>query len=247
MAKHYEKLDPGEVRTTIDALSRRIHDRFPGSGLHGVSRRLAELGAVAGPRAAQLSRPFWGLRIAAALLVLAGLAGGAAALSSLHVASGPVPWHELVQALDAGINEIVLISAAIFFLFTLGIRIRRRRVLRALYELRSVAHIIDMHQLTKDPERLHVVYVPTPSSPVPQLGALELERYLDYCSELLSLTGKVAAVYVEAIDDPPLLAAAGEIEALCAGLSGKIWQKIDVIQTLSSISSKDSSGRSRAP
>ena len=52
------------------------------------------------------------------------------------------------------------------------------------------------------------------------------------CSELFSLTGKVAAVYVEAIDDPPVLAAAGEIETLCTGLSRKVWQKINVLQTL---------------
>ena len=47
---------------------------------------------------------------------------------------------------------MVLIGAAIFFLVTLETRVKRRRALAALHELRAIAHIIDMHQLTKDPE-----------------------------------------------------------------------------------------------
>ena len=53
--------------------------------------------------------------------------------------------------------------------------------------------------LTKDPERLRVVYRPTLASPPPVLDRLQIGRYLDYCSELLSLCGKVAAVYAQAL------------------------------------------------
>jgi hypothetical protein len=35
---------------------------------------------------------------------------------------------------------------------TIETRVKRRRALRAIHELRSIAHVIDMHQLTKDPE-----------------------------------------------------------------------------------------------
>ena len=61
---------------------------------------------------------------------------------------------------------------------------------------------------------------------------LDLGRYLDYCSELLSLCGKVAALYVQRFDDGVALAAVNEIEGLCTGLSRKIWQKIIVLQAL---------------
>jgi len=35
----------------------------------------------------------------------------------------------------------------------------------------------------------------------------ELGRYLDYCSEMLSLTGKVAALYAQDLDDPVVVEA----------------------------------------
>jgi hypothetical protein len=41
---------------------------------------------------------------------------------------------------------VVLVGAGIFFMVTLETRIKRRRALAALRELRAVAHIIDMHQ-----------------------------------------------------------------------------------------------------
>ena len=57
----------------------------------------------------------------------------------------------------------------------------------------------------------------------------ELGRYLDYCSELLSLTSKIAALFVERFNDPVTLSAVNEIESLTAGLSRKIWQKISML------------------
>ena len=58
----------------------------------------------------------------------------------------------------------------------------------------------------------------------------EIGRYLDYCSELLSLTGKIAALYVQHFDDAVVIASANEVEQLCTGLARKIWQKITLLQ-----------------
>jgi len=54
----------------------------------------------------------------------------------------------------------------------------------------------------------------------------ELGGYLDYCSELLSLTSKLAALYAERFSDSVVLQAVDEVETLTTGLSRKIWQKI---------------------
>ena len=54
-------------------------------------------------------------------------------------------------------------------------------------------------------------------------------RYLDYCSEMLSLTGKVAVLYVQDFGDPIVTASANEVEQLCTGLSRKIWQKLMIL------------------
>ncbi len=52
-----------------------------------------------------------------------------------------------------------------------------------------------------------------------------LERYLDYCSEMLSLTGKLAALFAQSCRDPEVVAGAGDIEQLTTALSRKIRQK----------------------
>ena len=59
----------------------------------------------------------------------------------------------------------------------------------------------------------------------------ELGRYLDYCSELLSLISKIAALYVQRFDDEVLLGAVDEVESLTSGLSRKIWQKIIILDS----------------
>ena len=61
------------------------------------------------------------------------------------------------------------------------------------------------------------------------MSAFDLRRYLDYCSEMLSLTGKVAALYLQTLDDSAVVTVVNEIETLTTGLSRKIWQKIDLV------------------
>ena len=60
----------------------------------------------------------------------------------------------------------------------------------------------------------------------------QLTRYLDYCAEMLSLTGKLAALYGERMRDPVVIEGVNEIENLTTGLANKIWQKISMIGEL---------------
>jgi hypothetical protein len=144
----------------------------------------------------------------------------------------PVQWGnfnlgELLQILEATTNEIVLIGAALFFLFSIENRVKRGRALKALYALRSIAHVIDMHQLTKDPSRdpLH----DTKSSPKVALNPFQLVRYLDYCSEMLSLVGKIGALYSQVSRDEVVLSTINELESLTSNLSALLWQKITIL------------------
>ena len=130
---------------------------------------------------------------------------------------------------ESGINDVVLVGAGVFFLLTLETRIKRRRALTAIRELRAIAHIIDMHQLTKDPEPILRTGPPTAHSPKRSMTPFELSRYFDYCSETLAIVSKVGALYVQAFPDTVALDAVDDLEDLCAGLSRKIWQKIMVL------------------
>ncbi len=107
--------------------------------------------------------------------------------------------------------------------------VERIERLRAPNELRSLAHVVDMHQLTKDPEQFSPEHRETASSPVRPLTRYELARYLDDCSETLSLTSKVAALWAQRFEDAVVLGAVNEVEALTTGLSSKIWQKLSIL------------------
>ena len=222
-------LDADEIVRTIDTLARRIEERFPGAGLGRVCRELLAIARHARERAQWIARPILALRVVTAALAVLIVAGLGLTLARLKPPAGGFEIGQFIQVLEAGINDLVLIGAAIFFLGTLEGRIKRRRALRALHELRSIAHIIDMHQLTKDPERTIGQAPTTESSPTRRMTPIELGRYLDYCSEMLSLTGKVAALYVQHFDDSVALQAVNEIEDLTTGLSSKIWQKLMIL------------------
>jgi hypothetical protein len=229
----HQFLDAEEVVRTIDRLALRIAERFPSSNLSRVCRQLLTVAKQAKARSARIARPVWSLRLFTLLLVLLILGGSAATVAFLELPSRGLNLVEFIQLLEAAINDLVLIGAAVFFLFTLETRVKRRRALAAIHELRSIAHIIDMHQLTKDPERILYRGRETASSPREEMTMFELNRYLDYCTEMLSLTGKIAAVHVQSFEDSVALASANEVESLCTGLSRKIWQKIMVLHSLS--------------
>jgi hypothetical protein len=144
----------------------------------------------------------------------------------------PTEWtlSAVLQTIESGINDIVFFGIAVFFFVTVESRVKRKRALAMLHHLRSLAHIVDMHQLTKDPERLMAAGPAfTPGAARPASGA-DLAKYLDFCSELLSLISKLAALLVQRFDDSVVLAGVNEVEALTTGLSGKIWQKIDILE-----------------
>ena len=108
---------------------------------------------------------------------------------------------------------------------------KRRAALQALHELRSIVHVIDMHQLTKDPSLVVTVAGKTASSPQRVLSPFEVARYLDYCSEMVSLTSKVAVLFAQGFPDPVVTEVVSDIERVAAGLSQKIWQKIMILQS----------------
>ncbi len=164
-----------------------------------------------------------------ALLSALIVAGLLATLHSLRAPTQSFQLVEFVQLLESGINDVVLVGAAIFFLVTLENRIKRHRALAAIHEMRAIAHVIDMHQLTKDPEWVLGRGQETGVLPARTMSAFELSRYLDYCSEMLSLTGKVAVLYIQHFDDDVALAGVNEVENLTNGLSRKIWQKLMVL------------------
>ena len=228
----YRSLDPNQIVQTCRATNERVSERFAGSGLSKVAAELLSVSEQAAGLSTWFARPHWPLRALAGLGIAAVLiiVGEVALNIKVQPTFGSIA--EFLQGLDAAINEVVFIGIAAFFFITLETRLKRRRALKAIHELRSMAHIIDMHQLTKDPERIAGAPAETEMISKRPRNPAELIRYLDYCSDLLALISKIAALYVQNFDDPVTISAVNEVENLTNGLSRKIWQKIMIFDRI---------------
>jgi len=225
-------LDPHELVRTIETLRDRLSERFPGSGLSRLADDMAQIATVTISRIAWVVTPNLPLRIGvgALIVVILGLIGGLVVQVRGGISIENNGFADLLETLESLMNDIFLIGASIFFLVTVESRIKRHRALAFLRELRALAHIIDMHQLTKDPH-LHLNELERSSDPAARIMSRDdLTRYLDYCSDMLALLGKVAALYAQNSDDAVVLAAVDEVEALTTGLSSRIWQKITILE-----------------
>ena len=233
----FRSLDATRIADTTDRLGKRIAERFPGSGLSGVAESLRAEIVAAADTARWLAKPQWWVRGIAVVIVSSMVALVAATVWMLK--DGVQLFSsvaDFVQGIDSAVNELVLLVAASYFLAGWENRRKRKRALRALHVLRSLAHIIDMHQLTKDPELVLTTEQGTPSSPKRTFTAFELARYLDYCSEMLSVISKAAALYVQNFDDPVTLAAVNDVEQLTGSLSQKLWLKIEILERVAPLS-----------
>lgn len=222
------RLEQAELIKTATRLGQRIRSRFPEAHLNEVASQLQALTEQHAERSESIRRPNWGLRFVSATLLLAGLATLLLLFASVRFRhDGDWQIGEAMQALEAGVSMLFFLGAGAVLASSLELRTKRRRCLEALHELRAIAHLVDLHQLSK---------LPTEGDEEAQVGPAEttlttsqLIVYLDFCSEMLALIGKVAALYVQEFPDEKATGAVDDIEDLTNGLSRKIWQKIMVL------------------
>jgi len=226
-------LRAGAILKTTEKLKQRISERFPESGLFGVCKEFHQLAIRSEDLAQRLQGPIWPVRLAAmaAAILLVGIVIWALSHLIQHFKFDASGIFSLLQTTESAINELIFLGLALFSLLSLEMRIKRHSALKALHRLRSIAHVVDMHQLTKDPAYLlsKAKISDTESSPKRTLTRHQLMRYLDYCSELLALNAKVAALFAQNTDDSVVLSAVNDLELLVQGLSVKIWQKIMIL------------------
>jgi hypothetical protein len=221
-AAKFRRLEAEKIIETVKELHHRIEERFPGSGLGKVIAELQQVAEETVERTRWIQRPHLLLRCVAVMLSL-----GIVVLLTFLVAHIKQfnfdDFTNSVQALDSSIGSVVFVGAAILFFINWEHRIKRDRAL---------AHIVDMHQLTKDPESYAGQGQHTARGRKRAMSPFELNRYLDYCSDALALISKIAALYVQGFQDPVLLDAVDDVEDLTAGFSRKIWQKITILENL---------------
>ena len=246
--KHnYRRLEPDKLVSTIEDLQKRIAHHLGERGLTRICGELATVARDARTRVARLQRPNWSLRlipIAAAgvvayltMMVTSSLGQVEANIDAV-LAKHLMVLKEDVQGVMRAVRKLLsdltipialavpvpLVLGMFAFIWTLESRWKRRHVLRYLHELRSIIHVIDMHQLTKDPHH------PSDPGDPDHVAGEKLMRYLDYCSELLSLSAKVAALYAESSHDPVVISTVSDLGQITSNLSNKIWQKLNIVE-----------------
>jgi hypothetical protein len=229
-SQRYRQIDREHVMLTIERLRNRINERFPDSGLGRVAAELINIAQETSSLSAYFARPNWAIRSATIVGILAMLTTVIFVATTVRFDFNVSGLTDFFQGAEAAASMLVFLGATLFFLASLETRLKRSKALPALHQLRSVAHIVDMHQLTKDPEQLAFPATSTASSPRRTMTPIELGRYLDYCSELLSLVSKLAALHVQHLNDAVVLEAVNDIEQLTNQLSNKIWQKITLLE-----------------
>lgn len=137
------------------------------------------------------------------------------------VSSNPVgAGHAGLSVIESGVNDAVFVGIGLTFLARAEVALKRRRALQSLRQLRSLAHVIDLHQLSKDPSKFPAGH---------SGGAVnrqQTETYLQFCVELLAIVGVLAAMHAQELADVQVVAAASDIERLSVGLSEKMWNKV---------------------
>jgi hypothetical protein len=127
------------------------------------------------------------------------------------------PLDEILRFLDETKGAALYLGAFLVAFITVEVRLKRRRALRAIGELRAVGHIVDMHQLAKDQTIEEFRERTTPEHMV---------SYLHACIALLALLSKVGQLYVEHFPYTVATQAVNDFEMIATGLSNKIWIKL---------------------
>lgn len=226
----YRRLSPDLIIDTVAKLSDRMEARFGGRGLTRVAQELTAFAREETGRAQRIARPMFFLRSLVYLFIIFGIAVIGYIGWTVKIDIQTQPSLDMFEGVEAFINLLILLSAGVWFLLNLETRWKRHAVLERINQLRSIAHVIDMHQLSKDPMVDLHDGVDSETPPESDLHGYDLVRYLDYCADLLAITGKLAAIYLEYVEDPVVISSVNDFESITGELSRKIWQKVTVLE-----------------
>ena len=227
------RLDSAYVEETVGRLEARIRARFPdrrlGDAAHSLRTAVPQIHEGFEASKSRRRHIRWAARAASAVIVLAALAALVLALRDpvLHGTDSSVDWLPIIEST---VNDLIFGSIAVFFLWALPERLERRTLLDLLHRLRSLAHVVDMHQLDKDPEQARRRLPPDLGEPGPpdhgRRGAAPLPRLL----QRAGLAHRQDGGPVRGADVRPGGARHGQRDRDRDGAHvQKIWQKISLL------------------
>ena len=136
------RLDPNRILETLEKLERRIGDRFPKSGLRDICNQLLDVVKRSKSNIDWISKPNIPLRVFTIVLILMGVGGLAYSIKYIDIQLSSTTLGHIVGVFEAIFNDLILIGAALFFLISTENRIKRKRSLKALNDLRSLPMLL---------------------------------------------------------------------------------------------------------
>lgn len=218
------RLDPAKIIETADHLARRVSEKLPDSNLAGLAAELAQVARQTEERAREARQPILAIRIASVLAVCGTVFGLWYLARHIHARWEFGTVTEVFEATDAGFNLLVILAGALWSFLTLEARIRRRKALKSIEELRDFIHVIDITQLYYTPD----LYNP---NPVNSLSSLNIDyTYLLFCTEMLTLISNLAPLYTRGAAGDSILRAVSDVEMLANAISAKLLSKADTVR-----------------
>jgi hypothetical protein len=220
------------VAATASKLVERISSRFGQDHLTDVALQVERVARMSDAKLKKSLRLGRVIRWLTWPWVLAAALGIVAWIRSLHLTIELKDAGDLAQSLDSIFQLLLVLGAGAWFLLSIGSKVQRAALLKALQELNELAQVVDLIQLDKDPDRLHFSKEQR-TDKSPTLGkantAFLLSRYLDYCAELLSILAKVGCLYRDKVSDEVVLSRLGDFDRLTNQLRANISTKMSLI------------------
>jgi len=218
------RIDPARIIETAENLARQVSDRLPGSSLAELAVELARIAHVTDERASQARTPIHAIRAGSFLAIGAGIVLVSFLLMHIHARWEFGTITELFEATDAGFNLLALLAGAIWFLVKLEARIKRKRALESVEELREFIHVIDVTQLYYTPDLYNREAASSHSS-------LKLDHhYLLFCTQMLAVIGNLAPLYTRGAAGDSILRAVSDVEMLANAITAKLQSKAESVR-----------------
>ena len=218
------RLDPARIIETAENLAREVGERLPGSSLAGLAVELAQIAHATNERARQARRPIYAIRVVSLVAVSASLLALWYLVGHIHTRWVFGTITEVFEAADAGFNLLILLAGALWFLITFENRIKRKKTLMFIEELREFLHVIDVTQLYYTP----VLYNPDPG--VARTSVSLDYTYFLFCTQMLAVIGNLAPLYTRGAADDSIMRAASEVELLANAITDKLLSKAETVR-----------------
>jgi hypothetical protein len=220
------RLDPAKIVETAENLARNVGESFSGTALAGLAVELAALAHRTDELARHARKPIYAIRVCSALAALATILGLCYLASHIHARWEFGTIGELFDATDAGFNLLVLLAGAVWFMITLETRIKRKKALECLEELRDFIHVIDVTQLYYTPD----IYRSDPSS---FQSSVNLDyTYLLFCTQMLGLISNLAPLYARGAAGDSIMRAVSDVELLANDITVKLLTKVGTVRVV---------------